>query len=83
MDPMNATEHDCDKVPIPVGVVASFLELLSSQAGSTRLTSIQIRGWEARIRELKPGGMRPTDIARTLGIGRSSVTRRRSTAFPG
>ena len=30
-------------------------------------------GREARIRELKPGGMRPTDIARTLGIGRSSV----------
>jgi hypothetical protein len=30
-------------------------------------------GREARIRELKLGGMRPTDIARTLGIGRSSV----------
>ena len=30
-------------------------------------------GREARIRELKPGGMRPTDIARMLGIGRSSV----------
>ena len=50
-------------------------------------------GREARIRELKPGGMRPTDIARTLGIGRSSVyeadiryypqTRRRRTAFLG
>jgi DNA invertase Pin-like site-specific DNA recombinase len=30
---------------------------------------------EARIRELKAGGMRPTDIAKTLGIGRSSVYR--------
>jgi DNA invertase Pin-like site-specific DNA recombinase len=30
---------------------------------------------EARIRELKAQGMRPTDIARTLNIGRSSVYR--------
>jgi DNA invertase Pin-like site-specific DNA recombinase len=30
---------------------------------------------EARVRELKAGGMRPTDIARTLGIGRTSVYR--------
>jgi DNA invertase Pin-like site-specific DNA recombinase len=30
---------------------------------------------EARVRELKAQGMRPTDIAKTLGIGRSSVYR--------
>jgi DNA invertase Pin-like site-specific DNA recombinase len=30
---------------------------------------------EARIRELKAQGMRPTDIAKTLGIGRTSVYR--------
>jgi DNA invertase Pin-like site-specific DNA recombinase len=30
---------------------------------------------EARIRELKAQGMRPTDIAKTMGIGRSSVYR--------
>jgi DNA invertase Pin-like site-specific DNA recombinase len=30
---------------------------------------------EARIRELKAQGMRPTDIAKSLGIGRSSVYR--------
>jgi DNA invertase Pin-like site-specific DNA recombinase len=30
---------------------------------------------EARIRELKAQGMRPTDIAKTLGVGRSSVYR--------
>jgi DNA invertase Pin-like site-specific DNA recombinase len=30
---------------------------------------------EARIRELKAAGMRPTDIAKTLGVGRSSVYR--------
>jgi hypothetical protein len=39
---IDGTEHGCDKVPIPVGVVASFLELLSSQAGSTRLTSSRL-----------------------------------------
>jgi DNA invertase Pin-like site-specific DNA recombinase len=30
---------------------------------------------EAKVRELKAQGMRPTDIAKTLGIGRSSVYR--------
>jgi DNA invertase Pin-like site-specific DNA recombinase len=30
---------------------------------------------ETRVRELKATGMRPTDIAKTLGIGRSSVYR--------
>jgi hypothetical protein len=30
---------------------------------------------EARVRELKAQGMRPTDIAKTLGIGRTSVYR--------
>jgi DNA invertase Pin-like site-specific DNA recombinase len=30
---------------------------------------------EARVRELEATGMRPTDIAKTLGIGRSSVYR--------
>jgi DNA invertase Pin-like site-specific DNA recombinase len=30
---------------------------------------------EVRVRELKAQGMRPTDIAKTLGIGRSSVYR--------
>jgi DNA invertase Pin-like site-specific DNA recombinase len=30
---------------------------------------------EARVRELKAQGMRPTDIARTMGIGRTSVYR--------
>src|ERR1700754_4478901 len=30
---------------------------------------------EAQVRELKAQGMRPTDIARTLGIGRTSVYR--------
>jgi DNA invertase Pin-like site-specific DNA recombinase len=30
---------------------------------------------EARVRELKEQGMRPTDIAKTMGIGRTSVYR--------
>jgi DNA invertase Pin-like site-specific DNA recombinase len=30
---------------------------------------------EARVRELKAQGMRPTDIAKTMGIGRTSVYR--------
>src|ERR1700760_2324613 len=30
---------------------------------------------EAKVRELKAQGMRPTDIAKTLGIGRTSVYR--------
>jgi hypothetical protein len=42
---------------LTLGALHSYLDTLAGE------------GREARIHELKPGGMRPTDIARTLGIG--------------